>query len=159
MADERAEVVRALIGPSTAVSPLPLAGLAMRMAVEALPRDLTLAKGVERLLGELDPAVRRRLLGRAAEADGLRLVRSTPSGGIAAVDKALDDADKLSAALRDFTDQMERDRRAVVVRSTDPGAEVASARCETCRAPKLVAAACLRLEGESKPWAVVVTDG
>lgn len=158
MPDPRAEVVRALAGPELANSTLPLAGLALKMAVEALPRDLTMAVGVDRLLAQLDPTAVRRVVAQAADKLGLKLVRAGPPADPATVEKALEEADKLSAALHDFMDDMERDRRAVVLRSTDPGATVPTARCETCHAPKIVAAACLRLEDEGKGWAVVVTE-
>lgn len=158
MADHRVEVVRALAGPDLANSTLPLAGLALQMAMEALPKDLTMAMGVDRLLAQLDPTAVRRVVSHAASKMGLKLVRAGSPADPASVERALEEADKLSATLHDFMDDMERDHRAVVLRSTDPGASVLTARCETCRAPKIVAAACLRLEDEGKGWAVVVTE-
>ena len=155
MADEREDVIRALspVGPGGA------AGIARRMALDMLPPGLTKARAAERLVDSLDPAVRRRVLGEVAKRLGYTLTRVDKlHDALTIVEKALSESDRVSLALRDFIDRVERDGQAVIARSADPGAAALTARCGTCSVPAIVSAGLLRLEGAGKPGALILTE-
>lgn len=155
MPDERDGVLRAL-APGGLVGSM--SGLAKKMAIEALPADLTLHTATDRLIQVLDEMGQRRVLRQLADKHGFALSRSSKlPDPLGVVEKALAESDKVTLALRDYLDAVERDGQAVIARGSDPGATQTTARCATCSVPLVVSAGVLKLEAAGRTWVVVVT--
>ena len=158
MADERKRILRALRGRQAPVHD-PMGGLADRLGEEVLPA-VDLETAARRLLSALEgnPERLRKVLRDTAEGVGLFLVKGDPKEpkGSAKVDSVLREVDRTAGALRDWADRLERQSRAVVIRSTDPGTTAPESRCPDCGLPNLLAATVQTLAGKGEGWCLVV---
>ena len=125
-----------------------------------LPPNLSVETAAARLLDTLEGKAKTRLLARAAESEGLALVRREARGpkGAVQVERILKEVGDVASTLRDWSDKLERQGLALVVRSSDPGVEDTARCCPGCKTPQLLLAAREAAEGKGNGWSLTFLE-
>ncbi len=150
--DERDLVMSVLWGPQE--RDLVLGSLAEHIGVSLLPAKLTLETAASRLVEALEGKAKAKIVAKAAEEMGLILTKDDPKApkGAVKVERLLREVGEVASTLRDWSDRLERQGLALVIRSSDPGVADTARCCPECRTPQLLLAARGEAERGGKGW-------